>query len=179
MKLSDLIENTQPIRPSATYLKQRATQEAGEEKGVKQIVPYELKRLVEYLVLKCSDEPNILLEEGVPTEQAAIRECLATGEEFPSNASPHSFASCLLDLCASFEDSVIPKTFTRMAVSAASAEVNQVLMVSGEIAVCCTSLFADVLLDTELFTLEGMGSKKGRYLFMYNALTETARANSP
>eukprot|EP01134_Creolimax_fragrantissima_P007454 CFRG7454T1 len=196
MKLSDLVSADGPVRH------ERETKKTRKSDGEKplQVVPNELIRLVEYL-LTCSDVPNILLEEGEPSEMASIRESLSTGKPFtPDTMSPHSYANTLLDFCASLEDTIVPQSFTRIAVSAAAASAEMcpavvetfptehynTMMYIINFALellknsdanhlqyeTVASVLADVLMDTEDFNVDGMGSKKGRYMFIYNILED-------
>ena len=102
MPLSVLVSDSKPIRSSLNT--------KGEEIKPKPVsVPTELWRLIDGLVrLDARNVKNIFLEQGNLVECEAIREALDTGSDFDVNASPHSFASTLLEFIGNLATPVIP-----------------------------------------------------------------------
>ena len=60
-------------------------------------IPKELWRLLHFLHLHGNDDPHLFSLESHPEEEEVIRECLDTGEEFPSNTTAQEVSAVLIE----------------------------------------------------------------------------------
>lgn len=83
--------------PQAVRTLQVPIREAALVSGFVLPIPKELWRLLHFLYTKGRDDSRLFSLESLPEEEELIRECLDTGEEFPSDISARGVSGVLIE----------------------------------------------------------------------------------